>query len=853
MVAGLLQSCSNQKNTFAHRTFHNITARYNGYFYAKESIKEGVSKLEKAHKDDYLKLLPVYMLGDEQSAKNIYPEMDKAYKKSSKVIQYHSIMIRGKEYVNWIDDNFIAIGKSHYYKRDYFAAVEVFDYVVKQYKDPATKPEAMVWMIRSHNELGNYNKSQQIVDVLSTDKEFPKKLQGELAVAYADLLLKKKSYTSAKNQLLKAIPLAKNKKQRARLTYILAQLYQQRGDMDKAARYYGAVVKANPPYEMAFQAQLNQAKTMEAGTKDTRLIHARLLKMAKDAKNKEYRDQIYYTLAEISLKQGKKDEAIAYLRLSTQNSTDNIYQKSLTFLKLADLYFQKPEYELAQAYYDSTAGILPKDFPGYDQVLRKQASLTDLVANLSVIRREDSLQRVAQMGEKERSRYIRNLIAEAEKEEEQKEALTQQNQLMVQNATAAAVTQNPAAGGAWYFYNPATKGMGIAEFQRRWGQRTLEDNWRRKNKETILPAEEQEEEEGFASASSTLPGDEDWRTEAFYLKNLPLTAEAVSASNQSIEEALFNAATIYREQLSDNKQSIKAFEELTARFENGKFELPAYYNLYLLHRQENNMPRSEHFKNLILDKYPQSAYAKAIKDPQYASQSAASKEVIEDFYEETYNKYLQRDYAVVIANSAIADSQYAKSPLIPKFHFLRALSIGATQGHKAFEDALKEVIKNHPQDEVKKKAEEMLQLLNANGSTANSQPAAGGEEPSIYKLSDAAPHNMVIVVPNKSADVNTLKTAVAQFNSKFFSTEKLAVNSMFLDANNQMVTIAGLADKTKGLKYYSAIKTDAGVAAKSGDSPKLFIISQNNYPVFYQDKNTDKYLEFFNKKYLGLN
>ena len=51
----LISACSQKKNTFTSRTFHNLAAHYNGLYWANISLDEGIFNLDKAHKDDYSK------------------------------------------------------------------------------------------------------------------------------------------------------------------------------------------------------------------------------------------------------------------------------------------------------------------------------------------------------------------------------------------------------------------------------------------------------------------------------------------------------------------------------------------------------------------------------------------------------------------------------------------------------------------------------------------------------------------------------------------------------------------------------------------------------------------------------
>ena len=145
----LLSSCSQKRNTFTARTFHNLTAHYNGLYWADVNLGEAIQNIEKAHKDDYNKMLPVFKYGDEKVAKANYPQLDKAIEKTNKMIQYHSMLIKGKEYCRWIDDNYMTMGMAHFYKHDYYAGLLVFDYVVKMFSKNPTRSSTVESMSSS--------------------------------------------------------------------------------------------------------------------------------------------------------------------------------------------------------------------------------------------------------------------------------------------------------------------------------------------------------------------------------------------------------------------------------------------------------------------------------------------------------------------------------------------------------------------------------------------------------------------------------------------------------------------------------------------------------------------------------
>ncbi|HAS36886.1 MAG TPA: hypothetical protein DCS15_10405, partial [Flavobacteriales bacterium] len=137
-LLALTWSCSTKKNAWINRNYHNVNAFYNGFFNGNESYEEGMYKLVSSHKENYKKVLPIFIHGNETSAKTVYPDMDKAIKKASKVIQRHSMDIRGVEYCKWIDDAYMLIGKAYFMKREYVEARTVFRYQTKRYPQSNT-------------------------------------------------------------------------------------------------------------------------------------------------------------------------------------------------------------------------------------------------------------------------------------------------------------------------------------------------------------------------------------------------------------------------------------------------------------------------------------------------------------------------------------------------------------------------------------------------------------------------------------------------------------------------------------------------------------------------------------------
>ncbi len=754
---------------------------------------------------------------------------------------------------NWIDDSYLLIGKSHFYKYDYPEALESFEYVAKHYKKYPVKYYALIWMMRTYNQTGEFGSTQTIRDRIYDKKnkadleKQPKKFLAELASTEADYFIQQKMYGHAIEPLEKAIELHKSRKTRVRYVYILAQLYQEKREFIKASQYYVQVLKMNPSYEMAFNAQINRAKGLSGkGTQD---IRKELEKMLSDEKNSEYFDQIYYALAGLAQRDGEKKAVIDYLKLCILHSVNNDIQKGLAYERLANIYFDKPNYPLAKAYYDSASTSLPDNHDNYRDVVNRKNSLKDIVKYLNIIAYEDSLQQLAGMSEKERKNVIDDIIQKVIDDELKEKQL--------QNSPTYNPTSEddiPKSGSMWYFYNSAAMSFGYNEFVRKWGTRKLTDNWRRKNKNSIDPNEmgddfaESEEEEDIYEIKG------DPKLKESYLENIPTNRTQMMASNQRIMDAYYNLGIVYKELLLDDNQAIESFERLLERFPKTEYRLSTCYQLYRLHLGHGRINKANKYRDIILNEYPDSDYAKLIQNPEYIKTLKAKKNKIEKYYDQTYRAYEHNQYQLVISRCAVSDSLFPKNKLQAKFDYLKALSIGKSKNIIEFEKALKEVVAKHPNDEVKPRAEATLALiakvkttLKDTGSSVTKTPS-----PAMYSYNRKLAHYYIIVVPDSVIDVNKLTIDFSNYNSKFFSLSKLQTKSMLLDEETHLIIIQKFSDGNKAIKYYDSIKQNRKeiAALPPGDFPQ-FIISSANFPLFYKEKKVENYSAFFQDKYLS--
>ncbi len=841
------------------------------FWNGRESYKDGADILSKSVKDNYNKVLPVFNYGDEQQAQSMNPYMDKSIEKASLNIQKHSMFFDRKEQVRWIDDSYMLIGLGYFYKQEYNKAKRTFEFVINEYDYNDIKYDAMLWLAQTFNQLEKYKRAESTLDNLeneiSKNTDVPKKVIEKLPLVRADMYVKQEKFHQAKEPLQEALKLRPKKIVDARVRFILAQIYQLEGETYRASEYYQQVIKKNPPFEMAFNAAINLATSYDTiYGEDSKPIIKNLTKMLREDKNKEFRDQIYYALADVVQKDGNDSLTIDYLAQSVAASMTNNFQKATSALKLADIYFKIPEYELAQAYYDTAVQVLPEDFPNAEDIKARTMYLTELVENLIIVQTEDSLQKLAAMPEEQRFAIIDELIElaiEEEKRQQEEEELRQLALLNPSNNTGSnpASMVSPAGGGGWYFYNQATLSYGFAEFKKKWGTRKLEDNWRLSNKQVMFDFSED-----LVAGTDSIVTDStgkviysnDPMTREYYLADLPFSDEQLAESNAKIEPALFNLGFIYKDKLLNFPKAIESFDTLITRFPETENRLQSLYHLYRLHVVIEELEKAEYYKNLLVDEFPDSDYAKLLLDPNYYKELEAKKNYAQTLYNETYDHYEAGHYYTVYSNSSrILKELNEPEELIAKFAYMRALALGKIEVVDSLQIALDSLLVKYPNSEVAPLAQNMLDYLRGPIDTTGVAVAAVPEtvfDLSMYSFDPDSKQIFAMVLSGPSVNINAVKIRISDFNLKYYSLENLSITNILLDKTTHFLMVGNFNSIDKSMRYYNAVMANEYIFANlEGQQADGFVIAQENYPVFYKDKDLDKYLAFFKQNYLEEN
>lgn len=831
-----------------------MVSKYNILFNGDQALLKAQTSLKTQHKDDFDNILPIYIEGTEQSASSVKPDLEKAIEKGTKTIKQHSMMIENKQKNNYIDDAYLLIGKARYYNRDYMVALETFNYVIQEFRDPEIRAEAELWAAKTETALDNYLAAQARFEKLYADKKLNKYLDADVYGSFAALEMKKDRYLNAYQLLIQGASKTSLKEQEVRWLYICGQLQASLGNDYEASELFLQVIKKGPPYELLFNAQLNRARNYDVDLMDPTEAYDQLEKMLRDEKNYDNRDQIYYVMAEVAEKLDEPDDRDQFLNRSVRVSTQNQKQKGLSYLWLAEIRFDEKRYEAAQAYYDSCSQFLPEDHSKYARVMTFKKSLGRLVANLQTIALQDSLQALAQLSPKQQMAVAEKIIEEIkEAEEAAKEA---ENSALDQLAFNAA-GQNGGIGGLagvgsanqqFYFYNPALRSAGVSAFSNRWGNRKLEDNWRRSDKTIVAEAVATTEngESPGEQGEEKLDPKYDPQT---YLAGIPSDSAAMDSSHRLIQAALLDNALLYKEEIKDLLAAVSSVDELLKRYPAYSARARAWYILYRIYVLMEDEALSAKYKNLILSTYPESEYAYLIlnegKEKQEVDQSAAKRA-----YAAAYQLYEAKSYRKALRETEAAIKDFADSHFGAKLLLLKAYVQGALQKKEELITTLKGVIQAFPMTDESAKAKEILAAIDKEKQGAETQGEGGAAKGVSYRTDFSSMHRYVLVVPNGKVNANQLSISLSDFNGKYFPNDRLNAKSILMGRDKQVILVSGLPNKDRAMNFLNTLVNEQTLAKQllSVDY-KQFVISNANFTDFYKNQDVEGYQKFYNQNY----
>lgn len=708
--------------------------------------------------------------------------------------------------------------------------------------------EGVLWLAKTLIERDNYDNALRLLSQLERDPNTFDDVRDQLAGVQAYYFLKRKDYPQAITYLEQAIASNIDRNERARFAYVKAQLQQRMGQSQAAYASFEEVLKLSNIYELEFSARLNMAQNQwRSGSGTGEEAKRNLEKMLKDPKNAEYEDQIYYALGEIALESGDRAEAIAYFQKSLNSNSRNNNQKAEAYYRLGRLFFEEEGFVEAKAYFDSTLQVMPNTDDRYQEVKKQATNLTEIAANLELITLQDSLLRISQMTDDQRLELATTI---KQKQDEAKlQAALAASENKARNSGNNRIVRTVSTRGAlkkessFFAYNDRALRNGKRAFERKWGDRAMEDDWRRSNKSSGFGPEEE------TTAEETVVAAIDPNNVSEYLGDYPKTPADVEKSNSLIREAMFELGSLYRERLNNYGQTVNILEALNERYPGSNYELDSWYMLYLTYKDMNNSAKADEYLKKILEKYPSTNYAKLLKDPNYASEYLDEERQLNRAYDQVYAKFSSGNF-----QDAYSDSQKAlqrlvgQHPLKPKYALLMAMSVGNLKGKDAYIQELQRVVATYPDSDEQKRAKEILRALGVSGARL---PGGAEEANSNFTYNENELHYIIVVFKEGQGQLNDLRNKISDYNEKYHKLDKIRPASIYLGQENKtpVVVLRRYKDKNAAMRYYEGVQKNSTEFVDSGIAFEILPISQNNYRQIIRQRSVDGYKEFFDSNY----
>jgi len=923
------EKTAEKKFTVPRNFIQNTVTHYNYYFNANNRVNTIIERAKMSNKDDYSGMLSFYPYSISQT-KTQTVEIDSVVLTSTAGILLHDLRN------DWIDNMYLLIGKAYFLRGDFDSAAMTFQFINynlfprKRKNDddnrivgttasasgssisianrekrnvlqkvmslPPSRNDALIWLARTQIEQGEFGDAGGLINTLQQDPNLPKRLRNDLEEVSAYWFYKQGNYDSTAGHLQKALSNAENKQDKSRWEFLLAQLYEMNGEYDKASTYYTRASKHTVDPLLDIYARLNEAKMMKGTTpKELDKTISNLVRMGRRDKFDAYRDIVYYSAGQLSMKKPDTAAAILLYRKSLKYNEGNTGYKNRAFLELGDIAYGRKEYRLAAALYDS---IQAGDSTLAERLVRmeeRKAALSKIVLAINNIEREDSLQRIAKLSEGERDDYVKKLLKRLRKENGLKDdpGYTGGDLLPIGSTNAAASLFDGNSKGEWYFYNSSLKSRGFSEFKSKWGNRINLDNWRRKsafegmagnpNNANIPNTVEAKLNDPNGTGGSELSYDG-------LLKEVPLTEEKMAASNDVLASNLLELARTYQNDLEEHQLAVDTYEDYLRRFPARLQDGEIYLGLYYSYTKLGDKSKAGYYRGLLNKDFAASKSAQMLNSPGSTTDPKTKNPAATKKYEDIYNLFIEGDFEKALAEKKQADNLYGVNYWTPQLLYIEALHHVKDRNDSLAISGLQSLVNTYPNSPLKDKASTMIDVLKRRSEIekylTELEVTRASDDPTIvvpetkpvvkvpvipkpvdsvkkpvvvapltsgqFVMAPASPHLVMMVLDKvDGVYVNEAKNAFDRYNKENFYGQPITISKDAVDAEHAVLLISSFPTADAALVYYDKIKRSAAreISWLPAHKYSFIIITNDNLQVLKSNKNFAAYKTLLNTQY----
>ncbi|MEM9867327.1 MAG: hypothetical protein AAF765_06550 [Bacteroidota bacterium] len=832
MVGALLNSCSVKKDKFINRNWHALNTKYNTLYNGDLAFDVGREELNSNYRDDYWEILPVERLEVTDEVKldseDNNPNFVIAEEKATKAIQKHSMDIKDEERNPQIDEAFLLLGKARYFDQRYIPALESFNYVLRKYTESNNLNEATIWREKTHMRLDNPELAIKNLKRLFKFEDLKDQEYADANAVLAQCYINLKAADTAIQKLKIAQAYTRKNDERGRYLFIIGQLFNMLGHKDSANYAFDKIIDLNrkSPRVYMINAHLKKIQNTDIIESNYEEVLEYLTDLEEDRENRPFLDKIYREVAQFHLATGSDSLALAYYNKSLKANQGDRKLSSLNYQSLADYHFDENEYKTAGAYYDSTLTNLEEKTRKYRSIKKKLDNLEDVIKYEDIAQYADSVITLYKMPEAERKSYFENYIAELKRKEE----AAAEKELRRTTAGFAAFGESKGGKenkGKFYFYNITSLGYGKNDFNTRWGNRILEDDWRWSNKTKTLPSEATGEGVlANGESPEDLSQDKKYDLE-YYLSQIPEDVTVIDSLQKEQNFANYQLGLIYKEKFKENLLAAGKLERVLRSDPEERLILPSKYNLYKIY-EETGSPLADSMKQNIISNHAGTRYAEILLNPQAVLQGDTDSP--DALYSQLFKSYQKQEFLLVITKSQEYIDRFTGDQIVPKFEMLKANAIGRLQGFEPFKEALNYVALTYPNNLEGKRAEQMVK---------DQLPKMASQEFS-KEIGSTGARNWKVVFLYKIRDnekalalKERLEEVIKDLNYKNI------ISKDIYDLEHQFVVVHGFRSQEFALGFTELIKKNKDYLIKDEN----FVVLSDNYKVIQIHKNLESYKE----------
>ena len=851
-------ACSVKKDKFINRNFHAVTTEYNVLYNGNLALEKGLQELKVTYKDNFWEILPIERTSDieevvlpgQTKSKNF----ERAEEKAVKAIQKHSMNIAGTEKNPQMDEAYLLLAKARYYENRFIPALEALNYILYKYPLSDRIYHAKVWREKVNIRLDNEDLAIKNLKLLLKDK----KIQGQdladanamLAQAYINL----KVNDTAISALKVAKEATNNNEEKARYTFILGQLYEEMNFKDSAYAEFEEVIQMNrkAPRRYVIQSHAKQAQYFNYSKGDTLVFLKTFNTLLEDRENRPFLDVLNYQMGLFYDKSNNNLQSKKYYNKSIKANSNDRYLIASNYRNLGEIFFKEAKYKVAGKYYDSTLVNLKERTREYRKIKKKKDNLEDVIKYELIAQQNDSILNVVSMNEVDRVAFYKDYISKLKNEDELKvkkeaeKAKKEANILANNNSNSGLINPNTKGkeikivnpngdsmmppgmmddNSSFYFYNPVAVEFGKKDFQKRWGNRMLKDNWRwssdKVNNNNINDDDQKDDDKNKASDSISSDLKPEYTVE-FYLNKIPTDRKLIDSLAKDRNFAYYQLGLIYKEKFKEYELAASRLEQLLKNTPEERLVLPAMYNLYKIYQQISPIKAAD-MKQQILSQYPDSRYAQILNNPEVEITDNDNPEIV---FNTLYKKFENNQLREVFEEVDEAIFKFAGEESLPKFEMLKAKILGRLKGVEDYKVALNFVALTYPNTQEGKQAEKMVQTELPLIEALN----FGLQQPTGYK----------IIFPKSfpyGKEVKNLTDKIAKYIKETNAVALKSSEDIYTITDN-IVVIHGFDNKDAAVSALAVLQLHKNYKV----TDKVYIISTEDYKIVQIKKKLNEWI-----------